>query len=435
MFNDERINAECGKIYSRGILFAVLITFVYALSRTITLIIQGNLHTVVTFTEAMILILGIGILSVGTVHFRKDRDERTLYEQHMFYKKAAKAFVIAVFATYILTIPFTTEEMLGGQPYNHLLILLEVLGYLYLFYSFKTKEININYSFIDKEGSAYYRHVFLNIGILCLSLFFPFILAASWELILHESFAGMLTILFAYIGSAIGLSVEYFFISLTEKTSYETIDGQRFTLGTRISMLVSLAFAFTLSVLQCVYVHLATGNLQATANVGAKIAFVSQQRLRVELLFTVLVGLAVCHIMSQIKKGTLLYNICRIKILLLALSAIEATLGPVWYRALPEEALRFYANDITPWLNFLSFAVSLTMWILFIHALTKELRMTRILWVIPILRVAVNALNIFFTSQSMIRTGNYCMQATEMLCLVLLTVALWKYRGFNAENS
>lgn len=435
MFNDERINAECGKIYSRGILLAVLITCIYTLSRTVTLIIQGNLHAVFTFTETIILILGIGILSVGTVRFRKDRDERTLYEQHMFYKKAAKAFVIAVFATYILTIPFTTEEMLGGQPHNHLLLLLEVLGYLYLFYSFKTKEININYSFIDKDPSAYYRHVFFNIGILCLSLFFPFIIAAMWELILHESFAGVLTILFAYIGSAIGLSVEYFFISLAEKTSYETIDGKRFALGTRIVMLVSLAVALMLSVLQCVYVHLATGNLQATANTGAKIAFVSQQRLRVELLFMVLVGLAVCHIMSQIKKGTLLYAVCRIKILLLAWSSIEATLGPVWYRALSEEAIRFYANEITPWLNFLSFAISLTMWIFFIHALTKELRISRILWLIPILRVAINALNIFFTSQSMIRTGNYCMQATEMLCLVLLTVVLWKYRGFHAENS
>ena len=92
MFNDERINAECGKIYSRGILFAVLITFVYALSRTVTLIIQGNLHTVVTFTEAMILILGIGILLVGTARFRKDRDERTLYEQHMFYTFAKISF-------------------------------------------------------------------------------------------------------------------------------------------------------------------------------------------------------------------------------------------------------------------------------------------------------------------------------------------------------
>ena len=39
MFNDERINAECGKIYSKGILFAVIITLIYTVSRTITLFI------------------------------------------------------------------------------------------------------------------------------------------------------------------------------------------------------------------------------------------------------------------------------------------------------------------------------------------------------------------------------------------------------------
>lgn len=434
MFNDERINAECGKIYSRGILAAVLITLIYALSRTVTLYIQGNLHTVVTFTEALILLLGIAILGVGTFRFRRERDERTLYEQHMFYKKAAKAFLIAVFGTYILTIPFTTEEMLGGQPHNHLLILLEVIGYLYIFYSFKTKEININYSFIAEESSAYYRRVFLNIGALCLALFCPFLLAASWELILHESFAGMLTILFAYISSAIGLSAEYFFISLVEKTSYHSIDGCRFALGTRIVMLVCLAFAFTLSVLQCVYVHLVTGNLQATANVGTKIAFVSQQRLRVELLYMVLVGLAVCHIMSQIKKGTLLYTVCRLKMLFLVLSALQATLGPIWYRAFSDEALRFYAIELTPWLNFISFTITLTMWILFIHALTKELRMSRILWSIPLLRIISAILDIFFTSQSMIRTGNYVVHVIEMLCLILLTVIIWKYHGFILEN-
>jgi len=35
MFHDERINAECGKIYSRGILFAVLVTLLYTVSRTV----------------------------------------------------------------------------------------------------------------------------------------------------------------------------------------------------------------------------------------------------------------------------------------------------------------------------------------------------------------------------------------------------------------
>ena len=51
MFNDERINAECGRIYSTGILTTVLITFIYALSRTVTLSIQGKMHTVLTYRD------------------------------------------------------------------------------------------------------------------------------------------------------------------------------------------------------------------------------------------------------------------------------------------------------------------------------------------------------------------------------------------------
>ena len=176
MFNDERINAECGKIYSKGILFAVIITLIYTVSRTITLFIQNTFHSFVTYTEAVILILGIGILLVGTIKFRVGGDERAAFERHSFYKKAAKTFIIAIFATYILTIPFTTEEMLGGQYHNHLLILLEVLGYLYIFYAFKTKEININYTFIAEKGWGYYSRVFMIIGSLWLSLFVPFLL-------------------------------------------------------------------------------------------------------------------------------------------------------------------------------------------------------------------------------------------------------------------
>ncbi len=429
MFNDERINAECGKIYSRGILLTVLITLLYAMSRTVTLVIQGSLHTVVTYTEMMILIFGIGILFVGTLRFRKNRDERIVREQHSFYKKAGKAFIVAVFGTYILTIPFTTEEMLGGQSHNHLLILLEVIGCLYLFYTFKTKEINFNYSFIAEDGSRYYRQVFLNIGGLFLCLFPPFLLASAWELTLHESWAGALTILLAYFSSSIGLSVEYFFISLVEKTSYDSMNDGRLALGTRITAVVYLVVSFSVSVMQCVYVHLVTGNLLETPNVGSVIAFVSQQKLRIEYLSFVLVGLAVCHLLSQIKKGTRLYTVCRIKMLLLSLAAIEATLTPVWYRALSDHAIRFFVNTLDPWLSFVSFIITLTLWILFVHSLVKELGLSRILWLIPVLRVAVTCINIFFVSQNMIRLGTYCQQTVEMGCLILLVIVMWRYRG------
>ncbi len=437
MFNDERINAECGKIYSKGILFAVLITLLYTVSRTITLFIQDTFHSFVTYTEAVILILGIGILLVGTIKFRVGGDERTAFERHSFYKKAGKTFIIAIFGTYILTIPFTTEEMLGGQYHNHLLILLEVLGYLYIFYAFKTREININYSFISEKGWHYYSRVFMIIGGLWLGLFVPFLIAASWELVLHNSLAGALTILLAYISSAIGLSIEYFFVSLVEKTSYDSMGNGRFALGTKIAMLAGLVVEFSITVLQGIYVYYATGNIQDIPdikNFGTVVAVVSQNITRLEFLSIVLVGLTVCHIMSQIQKGGFIYKVCRVKVLFLALAALEATLSPVWYHALSEETKRYLANNVDPYLSLISFAITLTMWILFIKAVIKELGVSRTLWTIPVLYAVAELANIFFVSQSMLRVGTFSTLCVEILCLIIVVIVLWRYNGFVVEK-
>ena len=438
MFNDERINAECGKIYSKGILFAVLVTLLYTVSRTITLILQNSFYSFVTYTEAVILILGIGILLVGSIRFRKGGDERINFERHSFYKSAGKVFIIAVFGTYILTIPFTTKEMLGGQYHNHLLILLEVLGYLYVFYTFKTKEININYSFIAEKGWGYYRRVCMVIGGLWLGLFVPFLIAASWELVLHQSWVGALAILLAYVSSVIGLSIEYFFVSLVEKTSYDSMGNGRFALGTKIAMIVGLVVEFSIAVLQGGYVHYATGNIQDMPDIkdfGSVVAVISQNISRLEFLSIVLVGLVVFHIMSQIKKGGLLYQVCRLKTVLLALAALEATLAPVWYRALSEESVKFIANTVNPYLNLISFVITLIMWILFIGSLIKELGISRALWVIPVLYGIAELANIFFVDQSMLRVGTYSVLGVGMLCLIIVVIVLWQYNGFVLEDN
>lgn len=437
MFNDERINAECGKVYSKGILYAVLVTLLYTVSRTITLTLQNEFLTFVTYTEAVILILGIGILLVGVIRFRIGGDERTAFERHSFYKKAAKAFILAVFGTYILTIPFTTEEMLGGQSHNHLLILLEVLGCLYIFYTFKTKEININYSFIAEKGWHYYSRVFMIIGGLWLALFVPFLIAASWELVLHHSWATALTILLAYISSAIGLSIEYFFVSLVEKTSYDSTGNGKFALGTKIAMLVALVAEFSIAVFQGLYVYYATGNIQDIPdikNFGSAVAFFSQNITRLEFLSIVLVGLVVCHIMSQVKKGGFLYKVCRMKVFLLALAALEATLSPVWYRAMSEEAIRYLANYINPYLSFISVAITLTMWILFIASFIKELGLSHLLWTIPVLYGVAELANIFFVAQNMLRVGTLITLIIEMLCMIIVVIVLWRYHGFAIEK-
>lgn len=438
MFDDERINVECGKIYSRGILLAVLTTLLYTMSRTVTLLIKNEFHTFFTYTEALLLILGGGILVIGSIRFHEHGDERMLYEKHMFYLNAGKIFIFAVFGTYILTIPFTTEEMLGGQPHNHLLILLEILGCLYLFYVFKTKEINFNYSFIAENGTRYYGKVMMNIGSLWLALLIPFLLSASWELILNGSWRGSLTILLAYVISSWGLSVEYFFLSLVEKMSYDTMDGKGFALGMKIAAIVCLTMEFISSLLNCIYVHFVTGNLMDIPSIegmGSIIAIVSQQQKQIDMILIVLTGLAVSQLIGQIPKRKPLYKICSFEMLLLAIAALQDTLMPVWYRSASEEMLRFMANYVDEWLQVLSFGISVTMWFLFAHSMIKELNAPKALRWIPVLYIVAWILRVYLVSQSMLRISQYSQAVIHMACLIFLTFVIWKYNGFEAKEA
>ena len=437
MFNDERINAECGKIYCRGILLTVLTTVIYAFSRTATLFIRENFHSFFTYTEAVILILGIGILLTGAIIFRKGGDERTAYERHSFYERAGKVFIIAVLGTYILTIPFTTEEMLGGFSANQLLLLLEALGCLYLFYAFKTRQINFNYSFIAEDKQIYYRRVFVIIGCLWVGLFVPFILAASLELTLYKSPAGALIIFLAYISSSVVISLEYLFISLVEKTSYDSMSNGHFALGTRIALLALLFPEFCAAVLQSVYVYFVTGDLSdipGTHESGTVIAVISQWQTSLELLIIPLAGLVVCHLMSQIRRGSFLYTVCRVEMLLLALSALATTLVPVWREALSYESLRFWLINVVPYTDFISFVIILVMSILFIYSLVKELGISRALWAIPAAYAIATAANIFFTSQNMLRAGTYVSYTIKIVSFAFLVIVIWRYHGFKKEN-
>lgn len=437
MFNDERINAECGKIYSRGILLAVLLTLVYAALRTAVLVIQDSLVSVLTYTEAVILIVGIGILVTGALRFRKDGDERTAFERCSFYKKAGRSFIIAVLGTYILTIPFTSEEMLGGEGYNQLLSLLEIVGCLYAFYAFKTRNINFNYSFIAESTGVYYRRVLKLVGGLWLSLLAPFFIAAVWMLVTRRSWLGALAILLAYFSSAAGFSVWYFFISLVEKTSYDSMGDGRFALGARIAALACLVVELVTALLMCSYVYYATGDLRVISgggNIGALIAAIATVRLRLEFILIVLVGLALSRILPQIRKGGLLCAVCRVQLILLALNVIVKTLRPILYRAYSDESIRFIATTVVQWRERLSLLTALVMWTLFIYAAVRELGVSRVLWTIPVLRTVAAAVNIFLTSQNMLFAGTCCTYAAVVFCVAFLIAVLWRYRGFASSD-
>ena len=87
-FYDERINYESGRIYQWGILWAVLYTAVFALSRLLFL---GNTEGVsVSLFIAEITVIGFGavILLVGLIRWGLGRDERRVAEKHRYYLPA-----------------------------------------------------------------------------------------------------------------------------------------------------------------------------------------------------------------------------------------------------------------------------------------------------------------------------------------------------------
>lgn len=435
MFNDERINTECGKIYRGGILLAVAVTLLSVLAKSMVMLAKGSFFLPITYTEGAILLLGILIVGFDLIRFRGAGDERVAYERHNFYRAAGKIFVLCVFGIYILTIPFLKQEMLGGQAPNQLLILLEVLGLLYVLYCFKSKQIYVNYSFIDEPGGQYYRRVLKYIGYLFAGLFFPFLMAALWEILLHGSYRGALVILIAYLSSAIGLSLEYFFLSWVEKASYESAEGSGLPLGARIAMLVAFAVSLCFCALECVYVHLATGDLSAMQDVGATLGRISQQKSQLAFLVYATTGLAVCQVLATLRNGMLLHAAGRIKLLLLALSAVWATFLPILYQAFSQELLRFWVNRVDPILASISFLISLALWVLTVRGLIRERGGSRWLWSIPALQTIAVGVRLFLISQSMVRAATYLMQAIALFSSLLLITVLWRYRASSTPTT
>lgn len=430
MFNDERINAECGRIYPRGILLAVLETLVYVAMRSVTLAIRGSLTTVVTYTETVILLVGIGILVIGAVRFGRGGDERVEFERHAYYLKAGRAFVVAALSAYILTIPFTTRSMLGMQAHNHLLILLEVLGCLYLFYAFKARDISFNYSFIDECVGHYYVRVLIIIGKLWLWLLPMFVLAATWEAVLHRSWVGALAILFAYVSSAAGLSMWYFFVSLVEKLSYDSPQDGRPAKGARVAVLVCLWAELLAGVLQCVYAYIAT-HLGTAMNTGVTLASVSLAKNQVVYLRAVLLGIAICQILPQLRRGTRLVAICRVDmLLLLALSSAWTTLSPLLYSAFSEQLLRTVAVDVAPVMAVIVAAARLALWVLSVYAMTRDAGLPRALWAIPAAQLAMELVGWFLNSQSLLMVEPYCRCAVGLGCAIFLAVVICRGHGF-----
>ncbi len=395
MFFDERIHSESGRIYERGIFFAMLITFLFAVLRALPLIRDGEFTLLIFTTELFILIAGIGILLYAALRFRGEGDERTIKEKHDYFVRAGWIFLLAALAGYAFAIVFSAERGTGDAPANALILLLELLGVTYFFYSFKSRDISFNYSFIGEK--RYYSRVFMNIAKLAAILAVPFFFAAWLDLLVHGVADWFVAIILSYVLSVFGLGLFYLYISVIERLSYADESEALLKKGTKVSMIVYFCGFVLSSVFQVLYRYVVTelsmnqkiewlGSLPA----GQIMQTLSYSNLYFSYLLTILNVISLCHLLSAVFASRLAKDVICFQTIFGALSILWTmdirVLLVSNFTQVGEEAwwaLTMTSNVVS---NALTLGANVLLFVLLV-ALWKDFKVNGLICFLPILRV------------------------------------------------
>ena len=436
-FDDERINYESGRIYQWGILWAVLYTAVFALSRLLFL---GNTEGVslsLFISEIAVIASGAVILLIGLIRWGFGRDERRVAEKHRYYLTAGKVFLITTVAGYALSIPLRSHSGLNDYATNELLMQLEVLGCVYFFFAFKRRMISFNYTFIHETGWGYYGHVLRNIGRLALYALIPFGAAAVLDLLTHMSTVYFNAIGIAYALTVYDLGLCYFLLSLLEKLNYDEESPKNLKRGTFIALIVAIGKQAEVFFCQILAAWVAqygmTQELPAGVTFGELLAEASTDAREAAYPALVTAALALCFLMEQthhsrrVRVGVCGYLV--VQSVELVLTVLRSAVMVALERYIEEpSAIRLFGNLTTYW-SFAVWLISLAFTCLWIHGLIRDCGASKLLWLTVGLVVVCQAVGIFFGSQSMnlamtLTTGGGALLAMAGRLVILKTGSL-----------
>lgn len=235
MFYDERIEKAKGSISRNAIIISVIISAIIGAIRLANVLknTAGNKYLCLIVLETVIVLGGSVCLLIGSVRSKLHiKDERTVYEESLFYNKASAVLIKTVTIVFAVFLPIV---LYIGHPNNFadagfdsvFPVLFFIVG-IYVIYCFRRNDIYFNYSIMENEH--YYKCVFRNIG--KLALYISCLFAVSVVVLMLIAVAKQLdqVILVKYIlqlvalyaGILIELSLLYLLYSFLEKTSYNS---------------------------------------------------------------------------------------------------------------------------------------------------------------------------------------------------------------------
>lgn len=408
-FDDERINYESGRIYQWGILWAVLYTAVFALSRLLFLGNAVGVSLSLFVSEIAVIASGAVILLIGLIRWGFGRDERRVAEKHRYYLTAGKVFLITTVAGYALSIPLRSQSGLNDYAINELLMQLEVLGCVYFFFAFKRRQISFNYTFIHETGWGYYGHVLRNIGRLALYALIPFGAAAVVDFLTHMSTVYFNAIGIAYVLTVYDLGLCYFLLSLLEKLNYDEESPKNLKRGTFIALIIVIGKQAEVFICQILAAWVAqygmTEQLPAGVTFGELLATFSSAAREASYPALIAAALALCFLMEQVshskrvRRGVCGYLV--VQSVNLVMTVLRSAVIVALERYADDyEMVRRFTEFNTYW-SFAVWLISLAFTCLWISGLIRDCGASKLLWLTVGLAVVCQAVGIFFGSRSM----------------------------------
>jgi len=322
MFHDERINAECGKMYRRGILLTTILTALAGCLRAFYLLyLKNEVEVKYLLLEAIIVISGVTILLIGLILYGRCADERETFHMYRYYRKLGPLFLIiigvacmvALLPGMLYTDKYIYQSMVHTVPMipNAYIALLVGIGSIYFLFHFKAKDISVNYSFI--EDPRYYKRVFINIGkvagmllltLICLLA----IVALIWNNRVSSNMGLAVTVAVSYYPIvAFIYAVGYLYISWLEHRSYHYPNGRFIKSENLIPIIVALVFEIY------IFIFSTFGDdFRRDKMIDDEMLDKFYRDIDVLMVIAVLlVSLAVCTIIAKMKKDNKIVSIVR----------------------------------------------------------------------------------------------------------------------------
>lgn len=301
MFLDERIIIQRGKIFRKLNVIAIMFALIYLFCRlSIYNGVSESLFIGIFSTEICTIICSLLVLLIGELYFKTDiDDERVITQKYEFYSKSGKFLLFAVIIGYSISMIFYDKRSIYDFPANDIIILLELICIVYLYYQFKKNNININYTFIENYNGRYYKEVFKKIGFFALITLLIYIVTGVISAILTGGPDALISFLIAAIVSIVVLGGHYLLLSFIEKLDYDDQINEIKNSFKVVTIVVCL-FALVNCIASIINKNLVLENV---SNNLEKISITSQIMHNIGLILPTYIGIYCSYLLSYFKNN------------------------------------------------------------------------------------------------------------------------------------